>query len=94
MLEINRWNIFQYYKRNLEAHDQHHSKWRKTKIFSKFSEQGKNIQPPHLFNIVIGNIHKAKKKQRDRDEDKENIGKEDVKAFLFAEDMISYIKDS
>lgn len=66
----------------------------KLKYFQNFTEQGKSIQPPHLFNIGIGNIHKAKKNQRDRDEDKEKIGKGDVKAFLFAEDMISYIKDS
>jgi hypothetical protein len=47
---------------------------------------------PHLFNIVLEVLVRAIRQQKDIKEIQ--IGKEEVKISLFADDMIAYISDS
>ena len=75
-----------------QTHSKHHSQWWKTEsISSKIRNETRIPLSPLLFNIVLEVLATAIR------EDKEikgiQIGKEEVKLSLFADDMILYIEN-
>ena len=86
----NRENIPQHNKGHMwQTYSQHHTQWEKTKSFSiKISPRQGCLLSPLLFHRVLGLLATVIKQEKDGKGIQ--IGKEEAKLSLFADDMIVY----
>ena len=85
--------ITEHNKKNIQqSSSQHQTKWRKLKAIPLKSgtRQGCPLSP-YLYNVVLKVLVRAIRQQKDIKGIQ--IGKEEVKISLFADDMIVYISD-
>ena len=88
-----RGNLTQHKKGHIrQTHSQHHSQWWKTEVFPLISgtRQGCPLSPL-VFNIVLEVL--ATSLREEKVIKGIQIGKEEVKLILFADDMILYIEN-
>lgn len=84
-----KWNVIQHSTGHIRhEHSYHCSQWWKAENFSfKIRNKTKTPLSPLLFNIFLEVLGRESRREKEIKDDQ--IGKEEVKLLLFADDMIS-----